>query len=105
MACGNGCGCPKAKLSPCALGLTFGILNALYLLVFAWSAMIWGYGSQMIVLIADIYPGYAATHIGGALGAGWGFLDGAVFGVLGAWIYNFFSHCCCKKTCGINSGK
>jgi hypothetical protein len=53
---------------------------------FFWPA----YGRAFLELAASIYPGYDAGHSLGQvlLGAGYGFVDGAVGGFLLAWIHN-----------------
>jgi hypothetical protein len=91
---GNNAG--YAKLSVCGLGFALGITNGLGMMCLAWAAMEWGFGASMVSQIAGIYHGYAATLIGGLYGAGWGFLDGLVFGVIAAVFYNL-SLCCCSK--------
>lgn len=48
------------------------------------------YGSDFLHLIESVYPGYhAAGTLGDALvGAGYGLVDGAVAGLVLAWLYN-----------------
>ena len=70
------------KLSICGLGVAFGITKGLGMMCLAWAAMQWGIGMPLISLIASVYHGYGASLIGGLYGAGWGFLDGFLFGML-----------------------
>lgn len=41
-----------------------------------------------VQLFAKVYRGFDKTPLGGFIGAAWGFCDGAVSGLLIAWIYN-----------------
>jgi len=49
-------------------------------------------GSQraegIVQLFSKVYRGYGKTLLGGIIGAAWGFMDGAVSGLLIAWVYN-----------------
>lgn len=88
-------------LCAACLGLAIGITNGLAMLLFAWGGWLWGYGTTMITEFGPLYPGYAATFLGGVFGALWGLLTGFVFGIVMGWIYNFFL-CyarCCKSSC------
>jgi len=64
-----------------AMGLT-GVMNLL------WPP----YGEHFLLTMSSVYPGYHATRTIGDLlvGMTYGALDGAVFGLLMAWIYNRF---------------
>ena len=81
------------KLNVRALCLTCGVLwgfvmfltNVLY-------AIYPGYGFEFLSAISSIYPGYfPGGIIGVALGTFYGFIDGAIFGLLLAWLYNKFA--------------
>jgi hypothetical protein len=85
------------KVSICGLGFALGVANGLGMMCMAWLAMCWGFGMPMITLVGSVYHGYGATLIGGLYGAGWGFLDGFVFGIITAFFYNLCLCCCCKK--------
>ena len=55
--------------------------------------LIWpGYGQAFLEVIASLYPGYTATAGFGQviIGTLYGILDGALAGVVFAWLYN----CC-----------
>lgn len=90
-------GCVKARLSVCALGLTFGVIKGLWLLLLAWAGWRFAYGSPMIEHIAHFYYGYGPSFLGGVIGGAWGFVSGFVFGAITAFIYNYFLCLCCKK--------
>ena len=88
----------KCYLSPVSLGVAFGVVCGLWMLLFAWSAMWWGHGVPIIAQWAEVLPGFAATIKGGLIGAAWGFVKGFVMGLIFGWIYNLCL-CCCKGSC------
>lgn len=94
-----GCKSSCMSLRPIALGVALGFLSGLCMMVFAWCAWRFGYGSGFIMQYASIYPGYTASLMGGLVGLAWGFLEGFISGVLLAWFYNLCV-CCCPCKCG-----
>ena len=93
----KGCKC-TLRLSAISLGLEFGIVTGLWMMLFAWSAMWWGHGIPMIAQWAEVYHGYAPTYVGGLIGGAWGFAEGFISGLIFGLIYNLCS-CCCKCMC------
>ena len=94
----------RARLSAVGLGVAFGVVTALFMLGFAWAVWYDGSTSAIITQWAEIYPGYAATIKGGAIGGAWGFIEGFICGLLVGWIYNLCvcccsCGCCCAKSC------
>ena len=51
------------------------------------------YGEHFLLTMSSLYPGYHANRSIADLlvGTGYGAVDGAVAGFLGAWIYNAFT--------------
>jgi hypothetical protein len=98
---GNKCGCMRLRVLP--LGIAFGLLSGLCMLVFAWAAWRFGYGTGFMLQYASIYPGYTSTLVGGIAGFAWGFFEGFICGALLAWFYNLClccgscASCCCAK--------
>lgn len=78
-----------AKLSVKGLGLACGIVWAFCNLVAGWTAM-YGWGAKYVEIMGSIYFGYTATWLGGVVGSVWAFFDGAIGGMLVAFIYNKF---------------
>ena len=97
--------CVVSKLHSCALGLAFGIVKGLFLMLFAWSAMYWGFGLDLIMQISHVYQGYEASWVGGLIGGGYGLLVGFIAGVLIGFIYNLCLCCCRCGPCGDKSGE
>lgn len=85
--------CVKMKLSASALGIAFGLTEAIFMMLFAWTGSLFGYGISIIHQIAEVYLGYDPSFIGGLLGGIWGFIDGFVFGIVAGSIYNVCCHC------------
>jgi uncharacterized membrane protein YdjX (TVP38/TMEM64 family) len=82
------------------LGVGFGVASGLMMMVFAWVAMKWGVGATLIEQYGSVYPGYAATMMGGLYGGLWGLLEGFIFGVIAGSVYNMCARCCgCCKSC------
>ncbi|GEM_PF-1834477 len=79
-----------SKLSPRAFGLAFGILWGLTVLMMGLAGTYWGYGAGFTNLFATLYPGFTLGVQGSIIGSLWGLVDGFIFGVLLAWLYNRF---------------
>lgn len=76
------------KLNMKKLALAFGVIWALYVVWIAWVAGAIGWGDKIVDVLASLYRGYDATFLGGLIGGAWGFVDGAIAGVIVAWVYN-----------------
>lgn len=87
-----------SRLSIIALGIAFGVVSALSMGLFAWTAYWTGHGLVLVAQWAEFFPGFAATMKGGWIGAGWGFVEGLVSGIIFGFIYNLCM-CCCKCSC------
>ena len=72
-----------------ALALTSGVTYGLSLLLLAWSAS-YGWGLQIVDLLANFYTGYDITLSGAIIGAIWGFVAGVIFGVVFGAFYNWY---------------
>lgn len=92
------CAC-TSRLSIIGLSIAFGVVTAISMAAFAWTAFWTGHGMVVIAQWAEFFPGLAATIKGGWIGAGWGFIQGFVGGLLFAIVYNLCL-CCCKSCCG-----
>ncbi|MDX1901762.1 MAG: hypothetical protein SFW66_07160 [Gammaproteobacteria bacterium] len=88
----------QSKLCPFSLGVAFGIAEAIFMLLFAWGAWLFGYGADMIHQFSSVYRGFAPTFGGGLIGALWGFAVGFIFGFIVGIAYDY-CHCCCMKYC------
>ena len=75
------------KLSVKGLTISFGVAWAAMMLFTGWVAML-GWGTGFVEALSSLYIGYATTWLGGIIGAAWGFVDGAIGGLIIALIYN-----------------
>ena len=81
------------KLNIRAMVLTMAILWGAAVLLVGIANLIWiGYGKEFMHLLASIYPGYKASGSIGDLTTGvlYALLDGGLFGLFFAWLYNSF---------------
>ena len=76
------------KLDALRLGAAFGIVWAAGVIALALWARLFGWGGPAVDLLASVYVGYAATWLGLAAGALWGFADGFIGGFFVGWVYN-----------------
>ncbi len=79
----------KPMLDPVKFGLAAGILWGVIMLLMTLIASGTGYGTELLNLIATIYPGYAITFGGAIIGLIYGFLDGFIGMWLLIWLYNW----------------
>lgn len=76
------------KLNMKKLALAFGISWALYVIFIAWVAGTIGWGDKIVSVLGSLYRGYDTSFIGGLIGGVWGFVDGAICGIIVSWVYN-----------------
>jgi hypothetical protein len=79
------------KLSIPAAGLTAGLLGAASMLVVGtinWAMP--AYGADFLRMMSSIYPGFhdSRTWLSVVIGTLYGFADGAIAGLVFAWIYD-----------------
>ena len=83
------------RFSPKALALTAALLWGIYgmFLTGVANLLIPSYGEHFLLTMSSVYPGYHATRTLGdvLVGTGYGLVDGAVAGLLFAWLYNFIA--------------
>ena len=82
------------QLSPKALALTAAILwGGSILFVGVVNLATPPYGAEFLNVASSIYPGFHASRTlpDVLIGAAYGFVDGAVGGLLVAWLYNLFA--------------
>lgn len=82
------CAC---KVNPLALGLAFGTIGIIYMLLLSLWANYVGGGGEWVRVISDLYWGYNLSLKGTLIGAGWAFTDCLVIGVIIGVLYNWFA--------------
>ncbi len=75
------------KLSVKGLAIGLGATWALCMLFIGWAA-IFGWATSIVDTMSSVYIGFKPTFLGGIIGAAWGFVDGAIGGLVIALIYN-----------------
>jgi hypothetical protein len=81
------------KLNAKALGLAFGIIWGVAILIVTFVSM-WtnySYGRDFLNGLVSIYPGFSISYGGAILGLIYGFVDGFIFAWLLAMLYNLFA--------------
>jgi hypothetical protein len=78
------------RLNVKALAIALGASWAFCILFAGWVA-IFGWSVQFVEVMGSVYLGYNASFTGAIIGALWGFVDGAIAGVVIAFIYNVVS--------------
>jgi len=84
----------EMKLDIKAFAFTAGVLWGAAMLLTGIAHLIWpGYGAAFLEMMALLYPGYdATTPIDSViLGTLYGFLAGAIGGLVFAWLFNVFA--------------
>ena len=78
------------KLDVRAFGLMLGCIWSVGVLALGIVSMLSNGGARIVKLFSTVYIGYRATLQGSLIGAAWGFIDGAISGIVIAWVYNRF---------------
>ncbi len=89
---------PNHRLSPKILAFTLGAAWGISMLFMGVANLVWPpYGQLFLEVMASCYPGYHPVGTFGSVIVGtlYAVLDGAVGGLVIAWLYN-----CCSKKCG-----
>jgi Na+/proline symporter len=79
------------QLHKTALGLTFGIMWGLTVMVGTWWLLYMCSPGGTISKLGVFYYGYSYSFFGGIIGFVWGFIDGFICGFVFAWLYNLLS--------------
>jgi hypothetical protein len=78
-----------------ALGVAFGLLWGLSILIGTWWLLLFGSHGAILEMLSKFFIGYSYSWGGSVFGFLWGFILGFVCGFFVAWIYNiankFFS--------------
>lgn len=79
------------KLNVKAFALTCGIVWGLGVLLLTWWIIALDGATGEITFLGRIYRGYNISPLGSIIGLGWAFADGAIGGVIFAWLYNLIA--------------
>jgi hypothetical protein len=81
------------KLNVRAMAFCMAIIWGAAVLLSGLANLLWsGYGTVFLQCLASVYPGYKASGSAGDLiiGVAYGVVDGGLFGLVLAWLYNRF---------------
>jgi len=76
------------KLDVIGFGITLGCVWGSGILMLALASRASRRTEKAVRLFSKIYIGYKKTLLGSLIGGIWGFFDGALSGLLIAWVYN-----------------
>lgn len=76
------------KLDVIEFGITLGCIWGSSVLMLTLMSRVSRRAEKVVRLFSKVYIGCRKTLLGSFIGAVWGFFDGAVSGLLIAWIYN-----------------
>jgi len=79
-----------AKLDIRAFALACGIIWGLCVFLLGIFSMSFNWGTKLVDAFSSLYIGYRSTILGSLIGCLWGLADGAIGGLLIAWVYNKF---------------
>jgi hypothetical protein len=75
------------RLSVKGLGLALGVTWGAGVLILGLIGAI-GWGRAVVDVLGSLYLGFRPTLLGSVIGGAWAFVDGALAGVVVAWLYN-----------------
>ncbi len=73
-----------------SFGLAVGVASALFVFALGIAAALFEWGVPLAAVLASLYIGFGPTFVGSISGAVWAFVDGFLFGIVVAWLYNRF---------------
>lgn len=82
-----------SRINPIALGLAFGVVWGVSMLIIGLFASYSMYGKDFVVAMGTLYVGYEPSILGAFIGALIGFIDAFIGGWVIGWLYNRFAHC------------
>jgi hypothetical protein len=75
------------RLSVKGLGLALGVTWGAGVLMLGLIGAI-GWGRAVVDVLGSLYLGFRPTLLGSVIGGAWAFVDGALAGVVVAWLHN-----------------
>jgi len=87
-----------SKLGVFSFAFAVGLASGLGTLFLGLMGHFYGWGVEVIKLMSSVYKGFEATVHGGIIGGFWAFLDGFIWALIVAIIYNLCIRCCPHKS-------
>lgn len=79
------------KLDLKAFSLSCGLIWGIGLFLVTWWIIAFDGASGDVTFIGRVYRGYSISPLGSVIGLAWGLVDGAIGGLIFAWLYNRFA--------------
>jgi len=79
------------KLNLQAFALTSALFLGVGLFIVTWWIIAFDGATGDVTFIGHVYRGYNISPVGSVIGLLWGLVDGAISGLIFAWLYNFFT--------------
>lgn len=79
------------RLNVKAFAIAFGLLWGLGIFVLTWWIIAFEGATGEVTLIGHVYRGFNISPLGSVIGLLWGLVDGAVGGLVFAWLYNLLA--------------
>lgn len=92
--------CAEGTLCAPSFGMALGIVWGLGVFLLGLGAWLFKFGTPVVTHMGTVYPGFKSTLLGAAIGGFWGLVAGFIGGLIFAWIYNFISIRCKRKSEG-----
>jgi hypothetical protein len=81
----------KMKLNVKAFALACGLVWGLGVFMLAWWIMLFEGATGEVPFLGHIYRGFSISPTGSVIGLVWAFFDGAIAGIIFAWLYNLLT--------------
>lgn len=79
------------KLNVKAFALACGLVWGLGVFMLAWWIMLFEGATGEVPFLGHIYRGFSISPTGSVIGLVWAFFDGAIAGIIFAWLYNLLT--------------
>jgi hypothetical protein len=81
----------KMKLNVKAFAISSGLIWGTGVFLMAWWIMLFEGATGEVPFLGHIYRGFSISPLGSVIGLVWAFFDGAIAGVIFAWLYNLLA--------------
>jgi len=85
------------KLNVKAFAVTCGLVWGLGVFLLTWWIIAFEGSTGQVPFLGQLYRGYNISAAGSFIGLIWALADGAIGGLIFAWLYNFFAVQCKKE--------
>ena len=80
----------KGELAVISFGLAVGVVWSAGVFLLAIASAFFEWGTVAAMMFSSLYVGYGPSFVGSIAGAVWGFVNGFLFGIAIAFLYNVF---------------